>query len=231
MKTLKITLITAAIASLFACASDTEKGALDKIGDVYKGTASYSKSFVSNTSEKRTTFNVFISNSKMVDTLRAPIASGAAALMVYHALTPEEKKSYDDIEVYMINSKKDTANFYYDTSILKTLDTKAKNVRKFSQNLLEHNFKNMDSIKNPSDIPQSLEENIGQGIKNYEKRFGKLKSSNLYAVGEASDEIGKLFKYYSYLEFSNGQTITYLVAVDANPGKDKIIGYKFDAIN
>ena len=89
-----------ATALLFACASETEKGVLEDIAEVYGGETSYSKSFVSNTSEKRTTFNVTINNSQMIDTLAPTVTTANASLMVYDALTSERRKTIPILKLY-----------------------------------------------------------------------------------------------------------------------------------
>lgn len=212
---------------VLSCASETEKKVLDDIAEVYNGNVTYSKSFVSNNSEKRTTFNVFVSNSVMIDTLAPTVATANSAILVYGALTGEERKSYDDIEVYLINSKKDTVSYYYALDILDPIHKKATVFHEFSQRIIDKDFDQMDTLKNNEDIPKSMAVNIKGGILSKEKKHGSLKGYYPFGIAEETDKIGKIYQYQSYLLFADGYKLPYLVVVDADEGKDKIIGYKF----
>lgn len=224
---MKYIITTLGILALLSCASETEKKVLDDIAEVYNGDVSYSKSFVSNESEKRTSFNVVIKNSAMIDTLAPTVTTSNTALLVYNALTEDEKDTYTDIEVNLINSKKDTVSYYYGMDILAPINHKAKVFRDFSQRIIDKDFDMLDELKNNTNIPKSMAVNIRNGIAAKEKKHGSVKGYYPFGIAEERDEIGKIYQFQSYLEFTDGYKLSYLLVVDATEGKDKIIGYRF----
>lgn len=227
MKIMKYIITIIGVLLVISCASETEKKVLDHIAEVYNGDVSYSKSFVSNESEKRTSFNVVVENSKMIDTLAPTVTTSNTALLVYNALTEEEKDNYTDIEVYMVNIKKDTISYYYPMEILAPLNEKAKIFREFSQRLVDKEFEKLDALKNNADIPKSMSVNIENGLKGAEQKHGNLKGYYPFGIAEEIDEIGKVYQFQSYLLFADGYKLRYLIVVDAAEGKDKIVGYNF----
>ena len=212
---------------LVSCASETEKKVLDEIAEVYKGDVSYSKSFVSNNSEKRTTFNVFVSNSTLIDSLPPTVARCNSAVLVYDALTEDERKNYTDIEVFLINTKNDTLSYSFGMDILKPIHKKAAVFREFSERIVNKNFDELDTLKSNADIPKSMSVNIKGGIEVKEKTHGALKGYYPFGIAEDTDEIGKIYRFQSYLLFADGYELNYLIVVDATEGKDKIVGYRF----
>lgn len=212
---------------LLSCASETEKKVLDEIAEVYNADVSYSKSFVSNTNEKRTTFNVVVENSEMIDTLAPSVTTSNTALLVYDALTEDEKENYTDIEVFLVNKNKDTASYYYKMDVLAPISHKAKVFNDFSQRIVDKNYDQMDTLKSNADIPKSIAVNIKNGIAGKEKQHGSIKGYYPFGIAEETDEIGTIYQYQSYLLFADGYKLNYLIVVDVAKGKDKIIGYKF----
>ena len=156
---------------LVSCASETEKKVLDDIAEIYNGDVSYSKSFVSNESENRRSFNVVIENSIMIDTLPPKVTASSAALLVYNVLTKEEKDTYTDIEVFLVNKQKDTISTYYAIDILAPINEKAKIFREFSQRLIDKKFDQLDELKNNIDITKSMSVNIASGLKATEHKI------------------------------------------------------------
>jgi len=212
---------------LLSCASETEKKVLDDIAEVYSGDVSYSKSFVSNESEKRTTFNVVIENSEMIDSLAPSVTTSNTALLVYDALTQDEKEGYTDIEVFLVNKHKDTASYYYKMDILAPISHKVKVFKDFSQRIVAKNFDKMDELKNNAEIPKSIAVNIKNGLAQTEKKHGSVKGYFPFGIAEETDEIGRIYQFQSYLLFEDGYKLNYLVVIDVAKDKDKIIGYKF----
>ncbi|QIE59188.1 hypothetical protein G5B37_06325 [Rasiella rasia] len=214
-----------------SCASETEKGVLDDIATVYDADTSYSKSFVSNTSEKRKTFNVVIQNSAMIDTLKPTVTTANSALMVYDALTSEEKENYTDIEVFLINAKKDTASFYYPMTALAPISKKAKVHRQFSDAIVNNNFEALNTINKAVEIPADFAIGLENGIKQFEADNGSLNGYYTFGIAEERDQIGTIYQYQAYLLFANGTKINYLVVVDATAGNDQLVGFKFFSRN
>jgi|TARA_R110002012_G_scaffold321121_2_gene547509 hypothetical protein len=222
-------LITCIVATalLFACASETEKGVLEDIAEVYGGETSYSKSFVSNTSEKRTTFNVTIKNSQMIDTLAPTVTTANASLMVYDALTSEEKKNYTDIETILVNAKNDTISYYYPMSALAPISKKAKVFHTFSSILVDGNFDQLNELDRADDIPANFSEILKNGVAQFEKKYGSLKEYQTFGVAEERDNVGTYYQFQAHLIFANGHKMGYWAVVDAAPDNDALLGYKF----
>ncbi len=210
-----------------SCASETEKKVLDDIAEVYNGNVSYSKSFVSNESEKRNTFNVFIENSKMTDSIAPTVTTSNTALLVYDAFTENEKNNYTDIEVFVVNKKKDTVSYYYPMDILTPISEKAMIFKEFSQRIIDKDFDKLDELKNNVDIQKSMAINIENGLKRMEKEHGSLKEYYRFGISEEKDEIGIIYQFQGYFVFSDGFKLSYLIVVDATKEKDKIVGYRF----
>ena len=225
MKTLPVLLLVTSL--LFSCASDTEKGVLDDIANVYNGDVSYSKSFVSNISEKRTTFNVTIQNSAMIDTLTPTVSTANSALMVYDALTADEKEKYTDIEVFLINAKQDTVSYFYPTTALQPLSAKAKLYHTFMNHLVTGDFDALNELQRAKEIPASFAKGLENGVNNFKDTYGSLKNYYTFGVAEERDQIGTIYQFQGYLLFANGHKMNYLVVVDATEGNNELVGYKF----
>lgn len=216
-----------AILLMLACASENEQGVLDAIAEVYNGDVSYSKSFTNNAKGKSTTFNVFIKNSKMADSLAPTVSTANAAVMVYDALTKEEREDYTHIQVLNINAVNDTVGYTYETPALAPASHKSKIFHEFSQRIVNKNFDGMDTLKSNTDIPKSISVDLKSGIANSEKKHGSVIKYTLFGIAEEKDNIGKVYQFQSHLFFEDGYKLRYLVAVDGREEHDKIVGYKF----
>ncbi|WP_432411568.1 hypothetical protein [Rasiella sp. SM2506] len=212
---------------LLSCVSETERGVLDDIAEVYNGDVTYTKSFVSNTKGKNTTFNVFIKNSTLGDTLPRTVSTANAAVMIFDALTDDEKTEYSHVQVSFISTASDTLGYTYKVSELAPVNHKSKIFHDFSKRIVNKNFEGLDALKSNKDIPKSMSVNIKSGLSNTEKEHGLIQSYTLFGIAEETDDIGKLYQFQSYLLFADGHTLKYLVVIDATEGNDKIVGYRF----
>lgn len=212
---------------MLGCVSENKQGVLDDIAAVYNGDVSYSKSFAKNTNVKSTTFTVFIKNSKMTDSLAPTVSTANAAVMIYDALTEEEREEYTHIHVLNINAVNDTVGYIYETPALAPTSYKSKIFHEFSQRIVDKNFEGMDALKNNTDIPKSMSVNLKSGIANAEKAHGSVKSYTLFGIAEETDNIGKVYQFQSHLFFEDGYKLRYIIAIDGREENDKIVGYKF----
>ncbi|MCW8981531.1 MAG: hypothetical protein OQJ83_09085, partial [Altibacter sp.] len=148
------------------------------------------------------------------------------ALLVFEGLSEEEKKSYSGISVDLINSKKDSASYFYPSELLESLVTKSGNFKRFSESIVAGDFGKLDALKSDADIPISIGEGVKKTIKNNEMIYGDLIAYQPFGVSEDRDEIGEIYQFQANLVFEKG-TIGYFVNVDKAEGKDKVIGFRF----
>ncbi len=220
-------LITFLTLLLVGCVSENEQKGLDQIAALYDAQTSYSKSFNSEMGSKTMKkFNVKISESKRIDTLEPTVTTANIAMLMYESFTQKEKSDYTHIDVELINSKNDTASYYYPVAVLEKISAKSKSFHAFSQSLVDHNFKEVDVIKDHVEIPSSVASGLKTKISTMENKLGKLKSFESFGVAEATDEKGTIFQFQGYLVFDDDVRKPYFTVTDATIGKDKLIGFR-----
>jgi len=225
---MKSHIIIALIALLaVGCASENEKQGLDKIADLYQAKTSYSKSFNSSAGIKSMSkFNVKVSESIRIDTLEPTVSTANIAMLMYESFTDSEKGDYTHIDVELVNSKNDTAAYYYPVDVLKDLSTKSNSYKVFSESLVNGNFDAVDAISDKKEIPNSMAEGLKAKIKQMESRFGNLHDYEPFGIAELSDEQGKAYQFQGYLVFGNGVRKPYFTVADAAAENNKLIGFR-----
>ncbi|MAP55456.1 hypothetical protein [Altibacter sp.] len=210
-----------------SCASETEKKSLNSVEEIYGATTAYSKKSSFDVAQgTKKEFNIVVSNSKMIDTLPPTVTSGNIALLVFEGLSEEEKKAYNGISVDLINSKQDSASYFYPSELLESLVTKSGNFKRFSESIVNGNFGKLDALKSDADIPISIGDGVKKTIRNNEMIYGDLLAYQPFGVSEDRDEIGEIYQFQANLVFEKG-TIGYFVNIDKAEGKDKVIGFRF----
>ncbi|GHC49598.1 hypothetical protein [Ulvibacter litoralis] len=213
---------------VLSCASETEQKSLNQIAEIYKAKTAYSKGFNSNVGEKTIrNFKITASESKLLDSLRPELSSSNIALLVYEGFTSEEKETYDEIKVDILNLKKDTASFVFQLPVLEKLSKKSTAFKQFSENILLRKYNLLDSIKNAADFKTPISKSIEDLMQKNEAVFGELITYCPISLAETEDEISGIYQYRGLFIYKN-DAIPYLVAVDATEGKDKMIGYKIN---
>jgi hypothetical protein len=221
-------LLVIAIAALLGCASETEQKSLDKIADIYSATTSYSKGFSSSAgTETIRNFTAKISESDLIDSLNPNVTSANIALLVYQGFEGDEKGKYQHINVEMVNKKGDTADYTYPIDVLKKLNTKSEVYTTFSKSLMDGDASTIDNIRNEKSIEPPVGERIMNTITEYKQKYGTLISYEPFGVAEVSDAAGAAYQFQSYLVFSSGKKIPYLVVVDSSPELTKLEGFRF----
>jgi len=209
------------------CVSENEQKGLDSIANLYDAQTSFSKSFNNSVGVKaRKTFNVKVSGSKRIDTLEPTVTTANIAMLMYESFTQKEKGNYTHIDVELINSKNDTASYYYPVEVLNKISAKSKSYHDFSQGLVDHDFEKVDNLKDVNEIPNPIAKGLENKISAMEERLGKLKGYESFGVAEATDEKGTIFQFQGYLIFSNEVRKPYFTVTDATEGKDKLIGFR-----
>lgn len=225
---MKSHIIIALLSLVFVgCVSENEQKGLDYIADLYDAQTSYSKSFNNSMGVKaRKTFNVKVSGSKRIDTLEPTVTTANIAMLMYESFTEKEKGNYTHIDVELINSKNDTAGYFYPVEVLNKISAKSKSYHNFSQSLVDHDFEKVDNIKDVSSIPNPVAEGLEKKIAAMEGAFGKLKAYESFGVAEATDEKGTIFQFQGYLVFGDDVRKPYFTVTDATEGKDTLIGFR-----
>lgn len=223
----KLVLIIAT-AFLLGCASETEKNSLDRIADIYDAKTSYSKGFSSSAgTETVRNFTAKISESDLIDSLNPNVTSANIALLVYQGFEDDEKGKYNFINVEMLNKKGDTADYTYPLDVLKKLNRKSEVYTTFSQSLMDSDAATIDNIRNENSIAPPIGERIIITMGEYKEKYGSLIAYQPFGVAEVSDAQGAAYQFQSYLVFSSGKKIPYLVVVDTAPDLNKLEGFRF----
>lgn len=221
-----ILLFTAAL--LAACASETEQKSLDRLAEIYDAKTSYSKGFSSSTgTETIRSFTAKISESDLIDSLNPNVTSANIALLVYEGFEEDEKGKYKQINVEMINKIGDTADYSYPVSVLTKLSTKSKVFTTFSESLLNSNAASIDEIRNEEIIDRPVGDRVINALTEYKQKYGTLISYEPFGIAEVSDDKGAAYQFQSYLVFSSGKKLAYLIVVDTSPEKNKLDGFRF----
>lgn len=211
-----------------ACASETEQKSLDKVAEIYDATTSYSKGFNSSMGQETVRkFTAKVSGSKLIDSLNPNVTSGNIALIVFDGFTEDEKTKYQTVDVELVNSKGDTLDYSYAVDILSKLHKKSEVFHTFSSSLIERKASQIDAIRNQEHIPPPIGDQLVARMSEYSDDFGTLIAYEPFGIAEVSDAEGAAYQFQSYLVFSSGKKIPYLVVVDIVPGKDKLDGFKF----
>lgn len=212
---------------VFSCASETEQKSLDTVAELYDATVNYSKDFNSAAGQKtQRTFNVKVSNSKLIDSLQPGVTTANIAMLIYEGFTEEEQSKYDYIDVELISTKQDTAGITYNTKLVEKISKKSKNYKLFSKSLIEKDFAAIDNIKSEKDFPKPIAAGLRQLIDELENEKGKLIRYQPFGIGETKNQAGEVaFQYQGFLFFENGKT-SYFVYIEDVPDNDKIVGFR-----
>lgn len=210
-----------------ACVSENEQKGLDYIADLYDAETSYSKSFNNSVGTKAMKkFNVKVSGSARIDTLEPTVTTANIAMLMFESFTEKEKGNYTHIDVELINSKNDTAAYYYPVDILEELSTKSNSYKQFSQSLVDNKFEVLDEIKDATHIPNKTEDGLKSKIRAMEQRWGKLRSYEPFGIAEATDDMGTIYQFQGYLIFGNGVRKPYFTVAEAQTDNHKLIGFR-----
>ena len=223
----KLLLIIATV-GLLSCASESEQQSLDRIAEIYDAKTSYSKGFSSSTGKETIrNFTAKISESDLIDSLNPNVTSSNIALLVYQGFTEDEKGKYNNIFVEMVNKKGDTADYTYPVPVLQKVSDKSAIFVAFSESILNGDMDKIDEIRNPETIPEPIGSRLQNAITSYKNSYGSLISYDPFGVAELSDDRGVAYQFQSYLVFSSGKKIPYLVNIDTSPESNKLDGFKF----
>ena len=225
---MKKLILLCAVALVVACASDTEQKSLDRIAEIYDGKTSYSKGFNSSAGKETIrSFTAKISESDLIDSLNPNVTSANIALLVYEGFEEDEKGKYKQINVEMINKEGDTADYSYPIPILSQLSVKSKVFVTFSEGLLNNNAAAIDEIRNEKTINRPIGERVMNALSDYKQKHGTLISYEPFGIAETSDDAGAAYQFQSYLVFSSGKKLPYLIVVDTSPEINKLDGFRF----
>jgi hypothetical protein len=216
------------MALIVACASETEQKSLDRIAEIYDGKTSYSKGFNSSAgTETIRNFTAKISESDLIDSLNPNVTTANIALLVYEGFEEDEKGKYKQINVEMINKKGDTADYSYPVPVLSKLSVKSRVFNTFSESLINSDAGAIDEIRNEKTINQPIGVRLITAVTEYKKKYGSLISYEPFGIAEVSDDKGAAYQFQSYLVFSSGKKLPYIVVVDTSPEINKLDGFKF----
>ncbi len=225
---MKKLLLIIATGLIVACASESEQKSLDRIADIYDAKTSYSKGFNSAAGKETIrNFTAKISESDLIDSLNPNVTSSNIALLVYQGFEEDEKDKYNNIFVQMVNKKGDTADYTYPVPVLKKVAAKSPIFVAFSEGVLKGDGGKIDEIRNTNTIPDPIGEQLMVTITKYKSKYGSLIGYDPFGIAELSDEQGTAYQFQSYLVFSSGKKIPYLVNLDTAPENDKLDGFRF----
>lgn len=216
---------------MISCASDTQQKGLDSIAKHYNATTSFSKGF--NTKNNKTTryFQIIISNSKMLDSLRADVTLSHVALMLLGNFTEEEKENYDLIKVAYINKSQDTIKYRYPIQVLKQGLDQVALFTEFSDKVVAGKYTDAVSMLDP----KLLDKNTALQFKNYMKnliaKHGKIIGYKRLGFGALSENGVDLFQFNGYLSFADYYKKPYIITMTKDVTNDYVMGYNFNVAN
>ncbi len=225
---MKKLLLLSNLVLLFACASETEQKSLDRIAEIYNAKTSYSKGFNSSAgTETIRNFTAKVSESELIDSLNPNVTSSNIALLVYQGFEENEKDKYNNIFVELINKKGDTVSYTYPIPVLAKVHEKSEIFTNFSESVLNGDMAIIDEIRNTQSIPEPIGAKLQSALTSYKNSYGSIISYEPFGVAEISIQNETAYQFQSYLIFSSGKKMPYLVAVNIAPGHMKLDAFKF----
>lgn len=215
---------------VISCASENQQKGLDLIAKHYHTETSFSKGFETNAGKSSSRFNIKVSNSPMLDTLRQDITASNIALMLYESFTEDERDDYDFINVELMqDSLQDPVKALYDIKELSSALDQVAIFTNFSENLLQKNYNSIaqniaDRYQNPK-----LAGNLEVFMNGLHKAHGNLIEYKRIGFGiytKPNNE--KLFHYSGHLKFVDGYIRPYMLTTSMKVNNDYIEGYKLD---
>ncbi|KQC30881.1 hypothetical protein [Flagellimonas eckloniae] len=216
--------------AMISCASENQQKGLDLIAKHYHTETSFSKGFKTNAGKTTSRFNIKVSNSPMLDTLRQDITASNIALMLYESFTEDEKDDYDFINVELQkDSLEESHKALYDIQQLSRALDQAAIFTNFSENLLQKNYNGI--VQNIADRYQNpkLAGNLEAFMNGLYKAHGNLIEYKRIGFGiytKPNNE--KLFHYSGHLKFADGYIRPFILTTSMNVSNDYIEGYKLD---
>jgi hypothetical protein len=223
----KLLLIIATV-GLLSCASESEQQSLDRIAEIYDAKTSYSKGFSSSAGKETIrNFTAKVSGSDLIDSLNPNVTSSNIALLVYQGFEEDEKDKYNNIFVQMVNKKGDTADYTYPIPVLKKVAAKSPVFNVFSESVMKGDDGKIDEIRDPESMPDPIGERLMITITKYKDKYGSIIDYEPFGIAELSDSKGAAYQFQSYMVFSSGKKIPYVVNIQTAPEHQKVYGFRF----
>jgi len=223
----KLLLIIATV-GLLSCASESEQQSLDRIAEIYDAKTSYSKGFSSSAGKETIrNFTAKVSGSDLIDSLNPNVTSSNIALLVYQGFEEDEKDKYNNIFVQMVNKKGDTADYTYPIPVLKKVAAKSPVFNVFSESVMKGDDGKIDEIRDPESMPDPIGERLMITITKYKDKYGTIIDYEPFGIAELSDSKGAAYQFQSYMVFSSGKKIPYVVNIQTAPEHQKVYGFRF----
>ena len=215
---------------MVGCASESQQKGLDEIAAYYDANTSFSKNYSNSVGTKKiTTFNIKITDSKMLDSLRADITCSNIALMLFDSFTEEEKKDYNYINVELIKKGNDTLSYSYNPEILNIGIDQVSIFTDFSEKLLAKDYKGVFNNIEPS----LIQSNSLLQFTNYQTQFvnehGNITAYKRYGFGVIKKEDGtQVLSFSGFLTFNDGFVKPYYMTVSKQIDNNYVLGYSFE---
>ena len=219
-----------AIVICFSCASENQQKGLDKVVSHFGGNASFSKSI--NTAlgqETIKSFDITISNSFMLDTLRQDLSTATIAMLLFGSFSQEEKDAYNQIGVELVNSSSNKPSVYkYNSKTLINLLDQNEIFIDFSENLKKENYELISKNVKPKYRTETLASGLKQFMKNLTDKHGNLVSYKATEVGVFNTKEEQQYKFKGFLTFEDGYYRNYFITTSKEVDVDYIAGYQLD---
>ncbi|WP_157972858.1 hypothetical protein [Aureibaculum luteum] len=214
----------------FSCASENQQKGLDKVVSHFGGNASFSKSFNSTIGQETIkSFDIKISNSFMLDTLRQDLSTAKIAMLLYDSFSQEEKDDYNQINVELENSSSNKSSiFKYNSKTLINLLDQNEIFIEFSENLKKENYQLISENVKPKYRTETLADGLKQFMKNLTDQHGRLVSYKATEVGVFTAKQEQQYKYKGFLTFEDDYYRNYFITTSKEVDIDYIAGYQLD---
>lgn len=214
-----------------SCVSENEQSGLDAIAANYDGKASFSKGFHSAAGQETVnTFNIKLTESQILDTLRQDFASLNIAMMMYDSFTPEEKGKYDRLMVEIVNSKTEESSKYeFDPEKIKPCIDQSAIFKFFSDNILNKDYGTIAKNVQPKYQTQTLGIELGNFMNTIIDVHGNAVQyrSTVSSIITMPDG-DKFYRYDGFFTFSDGYRRPYFITASTDVENNYIAGYQLD---
>ncbi len=228
---MKKIIIIVSISFLISCVSESQQNGLDNIAKHYNATTAFSKGFYTKKNKTINYFTITVSNSKMIDTLRADVTLSNIAMMLLDSFTDEEQEKYDFIKVTYISKAGDTLNYKYPPKILKQGLDQVTIFTDFSDKVVIGNYIDAALMLDP----KFQKKNTAVQFKNYmnmlTKKHGKITGYKRLGFGALSEKGMDLFQFDGFLTFADSYKRPYVITLTKDVKNNYVMGYNFDITN
>lgn len=221
---MKKTMGLIAIIAMMACGGNTKTDKKANMETVY-GTPLNKEKLQRDSAESF--IKISAQTNAMLDSLHPNITSANRALLAYGAMTKADREAIKTIDVELLRSKELQASYTYDVAFMAGVQEKAKVFERLSKALVDRQFAVVDDNRDQNAVPNGIGPLLEKKFAFLEKKYGKLKSYEIFGIAEQGGEAGTAYQFQAYLDF-HWRKVPYFFYLDTQKGKDQWVGFSID---